>query len=71
MSLSKRVADEIRAEVARQHKTSAWLARELPFDPSGLRRRLQTGKKLDLDLTEQIAVVLNVPVERFFQGRAA
>jgi hypothetical protein len=71
MALSEHVAAEIRAELARQQKTAAWLATELPFDPSTLRRRLDGGKKLDLELLERIGDVLGVDPVKFFQGRAA
>jgi transcriptional regulator with XRE-family HTH domain len=71
VSLSEHVGREIRAELARQHKSQTWLAEALDVYRPGLNRRLCGHLPFDIDLIERIASVLGVPVDQFFQGRAA
>lgn len=70
-TLSVRVADELRAEMARQRKTFADLVPHVyGVSPATLRRKLSGQYPFDLDELEQIATALGVPSEDFV-GRAS
>ena len=66
MSLSERVAAEIRAEMGRQRRTGHSLAAQLGWSDMYLSRRLSGRGPLNLDDVEAIATALEVPVTAFF-----
>lgn len=64
--LSKRVAQEIRAEMARQGISQVALAEALGRNQTYVSYRLTCKKPLSLDEVEVIADILRVRVERLF-----
>ena len=71
LSLAERVAGEVRAEMARQHVTHADIAQKLGVTQPTLSRRLNGTRPLDLNVLEQLAAALNVPVRQFLNGAPA
>jgi len=69
-SLTDTVAAEVRAELGRQRKTGAWLARELGVSEAWVSRRL--GEKAPHPMSvrdlEQIASALKVTVASLMPG---
>jgi transcriptional regulator with XRE-family HTH domain len=63
-SLNDRVAEELRAELARQRKTGSWLARELGVSGTWVNQRLAGNQPIAVDELELIASKLGVPVGR-------
>ena len=63
---SQLVAQEIRAELARQGRNQAWLARVTFHNQTWVSVRLSTRADVDMTVDEisQIAEALNVPVQR-------
>lgn len=59
------VAVEIRAEMGRQKKSQADLARALDITPATAARRLSGEAPLDLAELMQVALWLGVPVDQF------
>ena len=69
--LAKRVAAEIRAELARRQMSQAALARALEVSEMYVSRRLQSGTGLEVADLERIAAVLEVPVSHFIPTEVA
>lgn len=65
------VAAEVRAEMARQHKSQTTLALDLGVSQAFLSRRLSGGVPFDIDELDRIARVLEVPVTRFLCEEAS
>jgi transcriptional regulator with XRE-family HTH domain len=65
------VAGEIRANLARQGKSQAFLAGVLGKDVSAISRRLSGRSSFTLEEISAIAVALEVPVESLLAGVAA
>lgn len=63
-TLAARTALEIRAEIGRQHRSDASLARALGWSKMALSRRLTGAIPFDLKEVEDIAFVLGVPVSQ-------
>lgn len=55
------VAAEVRAELGRQDRENAWLARELNVSEMWVSRRLRCVTEFSADDVVQIATVLGVP----------
>lgn len=64
-------ANEVRAELARQHKSGSWLAHELGISIPAMQRRLSGKVAFDLDDLHTIANVLEVPLSRILHGLAS
>jgi transcriptional regulator with XRE-family HTH domain len=64
--LNKRVAQEIRAEMARQRVSQTALAEVLGRNQTYVSYRLTCKKPLTLDEVEEIAEVLRIRVDRLF-----
>ncbi len=64
--LARRVAAEIRAEMARQRITQVELANRLTRAQPWVSRRVSGHVPLALDELEQIAAVLDVPLAQLF-----
>jgi transcriptional regulator with XRE-family HTH domain len=63
-TLAERAALEIRAEIGRQQRSSASLARELGWSKMYLSRRLSGEMPLNLVDVERIADALHVPIRQ-------
>ena len=63
---SQLVAQEIRAELARQGRNQAWLARVTFHNQTWISKRISPVADVDMTVDEisQIAEALNVPVQR-------
>lgn len=61
-SLSERVAEEIRALIARRRKSGRQLAAELGVSQTWMSTRLNGATPIDLNDLEKIATILNVEV---------
>ena len=66
-TLNERVAKEIRAEMAREGMTQWALAEQLGRNQAYVSDRLTCKTPLTLDVIEEIALVLEVRVERLFR----
>ena len=64
-TLQEHVAQEIRAELARQRRSGAWLARELGVSEAWVSHRL-SGKQITVADVERLAGVLGVSASQFF-----
>lgn len=63
---------EIRAELARQRHSAAWLARELGVGEMWVSARINSGRiRLDLDDIDRIARVLQIEPTELLTSRAA
>jgi transcriptional regulator with XRE-family HTH domain len=64
-SLTDTVAAEVRAELGRQHKTGAWLARQLGVSEAWVSRRLgeKDPQPMNVRDLERIASALKVDVQ--------
>ncbi len=63
---------EIRAELARQRRSAAWLARELGVSEMWVSARIASGRvSLDLDDIDRIARVLQVEPTELLGSKAA
>jgi len=65
-SLSERVAEEIRAQMARKRITGAALAKTLKVSPAWISYRLSGKQPIDLNDLEAIAEALGVAVAELF-----
>lgn len=65
-ALRDRVAEEVRALLARRRMSGAELARRLGHSQTFIARRLDGRQAMDIDNLEEIARVLDVPVSSFF-----
>src|SRR5688572_16396367 len=65
-SLSERVAEEIRAQMARKRITGATLAKTLKVSPAWISYRLSGKQPIDLNDLEAIAEALGVAVADLF-----
>lgn len=65
-SLSERVAEEIRAQMARKRMTGATLAKALKVSPAWISYRLSGKQAIDLNDLEAIAEALDVAVAELF-----
>lgn len=63
-SLARQVAGEVRAEMARQRKTSSDLATALGTSQSSASRRLTGETAFDLDEVAVVADWLNIPISQ-------
>lgn len=61
------VAAEIRAELARQHKTKAALAHQLGISPDTLRRRLAGARPFYLEESKALADFLDIPLHTLIE----
>jgi transcriptional regulator with XRE-family HTH domain len=61
-SHAKRVAANVRAEMARSQRTQAALAHEIGMKQQALSRRLSAQTSFSIDELGQIAAVLGVPL---------
>lgn len=63
---SEAIATEVRAEMGRQRKTQADLARALGITPATAARRLDTTAPFDTVELGNVALWLGVPPEHFY-----
>jgi transcriptional regulator with XRE-family HTH domain len=70
MKATEAVAGEIRAELARQRLTQAWLADEIGVDRSVMSRKLGGRSSLTVEDAVRAAEVLDIPIVRLFSATA-
>lgn len=70
LSAAARIGRNVKAELTRHGVTRSAAAAELEMDPANLGHRLAGRTSFRADELDALALLLGVPVERFYAGRA-